>query len=292
MELPSIGEHCSENTCHQLDYLPMRCDACSLLFCKDHLHYDEHACTSKYKKDVQVPVCPLCSKPVPTPKGSSPDTTVSAHIDQDCKSDKAKKKVFSNRCSKPKCKKKELVPILCDSCKQNFCLTHRHTLDHACEGPKPAASRAGAAAANRAAASSASSTQAKITNFFTGPFRVDNPPSSSSSASSRASAAASSRASAAVPSRPGATGARAGAGYVYEARQVQGGMSEDEALAAALAASMADTSLGSEGRQQGGGMSQEEEDRMLAQALAESERTGGGQAQAVGGDNSKSCQIS
>jgi len=81
------------------------------------------------------------------------------------------------------------------------------------------------------------------------------------------------------------------------ARQVQGGMSEDEALAAALAASMADTNLGTQGggqqgRSQGGEMSQEEEDRMLAQALAESERMAGGQSQAVGGDKSSSCVLS
>ena len=54
MELPHLGEHCSEASCKQLDYLPMKCDACNDLFCKDHLMYDDHVCKSKYKKDVQV----------------------------------------------------------------------------------------------------------------------------------------------------------------------------------------------------------------------------------------------
>ena len=53
-----------------------------------------------------------------------------------------KEKVFSNRCNKPKCKKKELVPLICDTCKLNFCLTHRHPADHDCQGPKKPSNRA------------------------------------------------------------------------------------------------------------------------------------------------------
>jgi len=49
-----MGSHCEEPSCKQLDYLPMKCDACSRLFCKDHLLYDDHTCSGKYKKDIQV----------------------------------------------------------------------------------------------------------------------------------------------------------------------------------------------------------------------------------------------
>ncbi|KAK6311644.1 hypothetical protein J4Q44_G00173080 [Coregonus suidteri] len=56
MEFPDLGEHCSENSCKQLDFLPMRCDACEEIFCKDHISYANHKCMSSYKKDVQVPV--------------------------------------------------------------------------------------------------------------------------------------------------------------------------------------------------------------------------------------------
>ena len=78
------------------------------------------------------------------------------------------------------------------------------------------------------------------------------------------------------------------------ARTANAGMSEDEALAAALAAS-----LGTGGSQEAGGQgprsaSEEEEDRMLALALAESERMAGGQSQrpgtTTGGDKSCSMQ--
>lgn len=51
--------------------------------------YLQHNCPSAYKKNVQVPVCPLCNKPVPVTRGTSPDVVVGRHIDNDCKSDRA-----------------------------------------------------------------------------------------------------------------------------------------------------------------------------------------------------------
>lgn len=32
------------------DFLPMKCDACQEIFCKDHVTYANHKCTSSYKK--------------------------------------------------------------------------------------------------------------------------------------------------------------------------------------------------------------------------------------------------
>jgi len=81
-----------EKSCHQLDFLPMKCDACEQVFCKDHVRYELHQCESQYKKDIQVPVCPLCSQPVPWKRGDPPDLAVGDHIDRDCQSDPAKKK--------------------------------------------------------------------------------------------------------------------------------------------------------------------------------------------------------
>lgn len=133
MEFPDMGKHCSAEYCNKLDFLPMKCDACGGIFCSEHFSYQTHSCPSAYKKDVQVPICPLCSEPVPTPRDVSPDVTVGAHIDQFCKSEKTK--IFTNRCSYKNCKKKELIPVSCTVCKQNFCLRHRHTSDHECHGP-------------------------------------------------------------------------------------------------------------------------------------------------------------
>jgi hypothetical protein len=54
--------------------------------------YAQHDCAEAYKKDNQVPVCPLCSEPIAVKKGDSPDVIVGRHIDNDCQSDTAKEK--------------------------------------------------------------------------------------------------------------------------------------------------------------------------------------------------------
>ena len=70
------------------------------------------------------------------------------------------------------------------------------------------------------------------------------------------------------------------------ARTENGGMSEDEALAAAMAASMSD--MGAE-------PGEEDQDRLLALALQESERMAAGRrgqtAGGDGGDGDKSCSL-
>jgi len=289
-----MGSHCEEPSCKQLDYLPMKCDACSRLFCKDHLLYDDHTCSGKYKKDIQVPVCPLCSAPIPIARGAVPDLAVSAHIDQGCPEKNKKEKVFKNRCHAVKhgkqCKKHELVACICSACQTNFCLAHRHPTDHDCKGAQPAASRAAAAAASRAPQQQQQrSSQSKVTDFFTGPFRPTAAGPRAANPSPAAAAALNRQAGrGSTPGRP------------LMARQVNG-MSEDEALAAAMAASL----VTSGGEQQGGGavggqgLSQEEEDLALARALQESEAmarregmAGGRQQQGQGvGQGDKNCSL-
>ncbi|XP_066137736.1 AN1-type zinc finger protein 2A-like [Euwallacea fornicatus] len=136
MELPHIGQHCSKRDCNKLDFLPIKCDACKHLFCDEHFRYTNHNCQKAYQKDNQVPVCPLCNIPIPVQKGLHPDYVVGNHIDSDCQSDPAKsrRKVFANKCSYKKCKTKEVIPVICNECTLNFCLKHRHTTDHECQG--------------------------------------------------------------------------------------------------------------------------------------------------------------
>jgi len=283
MEFPDLGKQCCEKSCRQLDFLPMKCDACSLIFCKDHLQYDTHTCAGLYKKNIQVPVCPLCNQPIPVSRGSVPDLAVSEHIENNCKV-RSKEKVFSNKCNKSKCKKKELVPCICDSCKLNFCLTHRHPADHDCQGPK-ISDRAGAAAAARVSAG-AGGGQSKISQFFSGPFRqaATAGPQRQAAGSSQLSQAA-----AAAINRQQGRGTTPGRPVV--ARAANGGMSEDEALAAALAASLGDNTAGAAAA--GTDMSAaEQEDMQLAMALAESERIAAGHNTATaGGDSDKSCRL-
>uniref|UniRef100_F6XYA9 Zinc finger AN1-type containing 2B n=2 Tax=Monodelphis domestica TaxID=13616 RepID=F6XYA9_MONDO len=152
MEFPDLGAHCSEATCQRLDFLPLKCDACSGIFCADHVAYDQHHCGSAYQKDVQVPVCPLCNVPVPVARGESPDRAVGEHIDRDCRSDPAqrKRKIFTNKCSRPGCRQREMMELTCERCGRNFCLKHRHPLDHECPGNKLPSSQPGLAAISRA----------------------------------------------------------------------------------------------------------------------------------------------
>jgi len=259
-----MGQHCSDSFCKQLDYLPMKCDACNQLFCKDHLQYDDHSCKSLYKKNIQVPVCPLCNTPIPVPRGTVPDVAVSAHIEENCQS-----------------KKKELVPCICNTCRLNFCLTHRHPADHDCKGPNNSSlprNKAAEAATARVVSNAGSSApnsagQSKITNFFSGPFRTDHPRQPSAAAA----AAINRQAGRGVtPGRPSLAPSNPNAG-----------MTEDEALAAALAASMTESSSNPTSN-----LSAEEEDRMLAQALQESERMASrqGQSQAAG-NGDKNCNL-
>uniref|UniRef100_A0A8D0R2H2 Zinc finger AN1-type containing 2B n=1 Tax=Sus scrofa TaxID=9823 RepID=A0A8D0R2H2_PIG len=50
MEFPDLGAHCSEPSCQRLDFLPLKCDACSGIFCADHVAYAQHHCASAYQK--------------------------------------------------------------------------------------------------------------------------------------------------------------------------------------------------------------------------------------------------
>ncbi|XP_067859031.1 AN1-type zinc finger protein 2A isoform X2 [Heptranchias perlo] len=243
MEFPDLGNHCSENSCKRLDFLPMKCDACAQIFCKDHITYTMHKCTSAYKKDIQVPVCPLCNIPVPVRKGEMPDIRVGEHIDRECKSDPAqkKRKIFTNKCSKTGCKQKEMIKVTCDQCHLNFCLKHRHPLDHSCEADGNPLSKAGNAAVVRAQGTSkrnampstskgASSSRQNGLNTSAHPHYNSDPP------------------------RP-----------IPASASLQGGLTEEQALQRALERSLAESSRNT------APSPEEQEDFALAQAIAASE---------------------
>lgn len=257
MEFPDLGEHCSEKSCKRLDFLPMKCDACEEIFCKDHITYANHKCTSSYKKDIQVPVCPLCNTPIPTRRGEMPDIKVGEHIDRDCKSDPAqrKRKIFTNKCSKGGCKQKEMIRVTCDQCHLNYCLKHRHPLDHDCKTDGKPVSKSGHAALMRVQASSSSNAAASstrgssrtVSNGVTGNTR----PQSSSAQRINTSPMVSPTAQNVIP--PSAS--------------FQVGLTEEQALQRALEMSLAESAQASQPTLS----PQEQEDLALAQALAASE---------------------
>ncbi|XP_024619227.1 AN1-type zinc finger protein 2A isoform X1 [Neophocaena asiaeorientalis asiaeorientalis] len=98
---------------------------------------------------VQVPVCPLCNSPIPVKTGAVPDVVVGEHMDGACKHHpgKKKEKIFTYRCSKEGCRRKEMLRVACAECRGSFCIQHRHPQDHGCTRGGPAASTAGCSAA-------------------------------------------------------------------------------------------------------------------------------------------------
>ncbi|XP_067334389.1 AN1-type zinc finger protein 2A isoform X2 [Channa argus] len=254
MELPDLGEHCSEKTCKRLDFLPMKCDACEEIFCKDHITYANHKCTSSYKKDVQVPVCPLCNTPIPIKRGEMPDIKVGEHIDRDCKSDPAqrKRKIFTNKCSKGGCKQKEMIRVTCDQCHLNYCLKHRHPLDHDCNTNGKPLSKSGHAAVMRSQGASSTSASSSSASGNSRPF---------SNGVSSSNIGHSSGPTQRIPSSVSAQN------VIPASASFQAGMTEEQALQRALEMSLA------ESRQpiQPALSPQEQEDLALAQALAASE---------------------
>ncbi|XP_030340994.1 AN1-type zinc finger protein 2A isoform X6 [Strigops habroptila] len=73
-------------------------------------------------------------------------------MDKDCKYNPAqqRQKIFTNKCLKPGCKRKEMMKVVCEQCGGNFCIKHRHPLDHECKGSSHPISKAGYAALMRA----------------------------------------------------------------------------------------------------------------------------------------------
>lgn len=127
------GTHCNFADCNALDFLPIKCDACSNLYCENHMQYERHRCEGAHRKNVQVPVCPLCNVPVPVAPGESPDVRVGRHIDNDCRSDPAlAKRSRVNRCVARNCKKRDLTSIKCPDCQLTVCIKHRLPEDHDC----------------------------------------------------------------------------------------------------------------------------------------------------------------
>lgn len=104
MELPELGKQCQVSSCKQLDFLPIKCHFCSALFCKDHFPPQYHDCSGDYNKV-------LDKRP-----GGGP-----VHYP----------------CELEGCKNGELAPVICPACTKNFCLAHRHQVDHNCPSYEP-----------------------------------------------------------------------------------------------------------------------------------------------------------
>ncbi|KAK8734197.1 hypothetical protein OTU49_006056 [Cherax quadricarinatus] len=103
MELPNLGKYCQESSCQQLDFLPIKCQFCSNTFCTRHFLPQDHQCSGDYSR-LKLQVSDVN---------------------------------YRYPCQHPGCKSGELAPVICPGCSNNFCLAHRHQIDHGCAAHKP-----------------------------------------------------------------------------------------------------------------------------------------------------------
>lgn len=98
MELPHIGEVCV--ICRRNDYLPFKCSHCDKIVCIDHKtnHGDE---------------CPLNTDSFLAPEVSNSDS-------------------LHSRCDYCKKITLNLELVTCTFCEKNYCLSHRHQIQHSC----------------------------------------------------------------------------------------------------------------------------------------------------------------
>lgn len=211
----------------------MKCDVCQAIFCKDHFPYDKHSCEKAYLKDAQVPVCPLCNQPIPSKRGQLPDIAVGEHIDKECQDDRAGQARKKNDPNRCRLKGCKQRNLVPVLCSEcKMNFCMRHRHPQDHECDPRSA-------------------------------RIPKSMVNSSSGSAQASESLGQKISNLFSRSNGSS----------MTTMVHGNMSEDEALARALHASLNSASLTpTEGTSRITPASQEDEDRMLAEAIARSRR--------------------
>ena len=134
MEFVDVGKHCAVQHCRQQDFLPFTCDACQLVFCREHRTYDEHHCTNKPVGNT-VFTCPMCSRGVSIRPGEDPNLTFERHLQEGQCQTQTKPK-----CPVPKCKTRmtDVNSLVCGWCQGRFCTAHRFEDAHNCPSkPRP-----------------------------------------------------------------------------------------------------------------------------------------------------------
>eukprot|EP00045_Choanoeca_perplexa_P009401 m.90431 g.90431 ORF g.90431 m.90431 type:complete len:161 (-) comp14882_c0_seq3:20-502(-) len=133
MELPALGNHCSQSACSKLDFLPFNCHKCHKVFCEDHYKASTHTCGTAAFEDARSHKCPLCRQQLAVRRGEDPNVTVERHIAQGCQTGKAKTGGISSACTFKGCKKKELVPMTVRTacCCDSWLTTKLHVKSHA-----------------------------------------------------------------------------------------------------------------------------------------------------------------
>lgn len=126
-DVEAIGAHCGYEYCHQLDFLPFKCQSCGGKFCLDHRTEDGHHCANKgawarRRRENQS----LSST------GALPSTEKPSLL-------------TTQQCSSPVCKTfvntSQNLGVHCSTCNRTYCLKHRFPEEHDCKNLVPLGAR-------------------------------------------------------------------------------------------------------------------------------------------------------
>ena len=124
-DVEAIGAHCGYEYCHQLDFLPFKCQSCGDKFCLDHRTEDGHRCPRKgawaqrrRENNISAATLPTTEKP---------------------------SLLTSQQCSSPACKTfvntSQNLGVHCSTCNRTYCLKHRFPEEHDCKNLTPLGAR-------------------------------------------------------------------------------------------------------------------------------------------------------
>lgn len=126
-DLEAIGAHCQFPYCHQLDFLPFRCDSCKSTFCLDHRSETAHKCThagewAKNRRKNSVGKTSAAGLSSPPLNGLTPTPCSESH----CKTIINTIQNTGSRCA---------------NCNRQYCLKHRFLESHNCAAIIPLGAR-------------------------------------------------------------------------------------------------------------------------------------------------------
>ncbi|KAI5665570.1 hypothetical protein M9H77_15423 [Catharanthus roseus] len=131
---PDLGRHCQLSDCHQLDFLPFKCDSCQKVFCVEHRSSKSHDCPKPDQNSRKVIICETCTVAIETTGIDSKDEELILEKHRksgDCDPAKMKKA----KCPVKRCK--EVLTFsnnnTCKICQIKVCLKHRFPADHDCK---------------------------------------------------------------------------------------------------------------------------------------------------------------
>jgi len=124
-DVEAIGAHCGYEYCHQLDFLPFKCQSCGGKFCLDHRTEDGHRCPKKGAWAQRRRENNTSATNLPTTQKPSLLT--------------------SQQCSSPVCNTfvntSQNLGVHCSTCNRTYCLKHRFPEDHDCKNLTPLGAR-------------------------------------------------------------------------------------------------------------------------------------------------------